>query len=285
MCESVDPTLCKLRCEKALAKHPACAAEAKAVTDCAATTGCWTCPVDELHLTGCDAERKTYELCSACLHTPGESLCGYCGKEKCCAEGKAILQTKDGLGFADCLDLCNGNPACTAGCKSAFPDAAKATDAYLACLGTPCPAACGVSSSGTDVLREYCKSTIAVCKLGTTQSDCEKNTRQAAASFGCGEYLWKQMECDLAKGIKCDTTTGYPVSDPTCAAIVDSCPHTMCINVSSPDGSCTEGCGDWKAQCQPGGTSCECIFGKNKGKKFTLGAACDSNAMELACSI
>lgn len=283
LCDAVDPALCKLRCEKSLAQHPTCAKEALAVTECAAKTGCWSCPAFQLALSGCDPERKALLTCTTCLQTGNESLCSYCGKENCCAEGKAMVQAKDGLGFADCIEECSVSN-CLAICKAAFPDAGKAADAFQACLATPCPAACGGSSSGTDVVREYCKAAIAACKLGLTQDNCELSMRQMSSISRCGESRWKQMECDLAKGIKCDST-GSPVMDPTCEAILDSCAFIACTSGGSGDGSCWAGCDDWGAKCEAGGKSCECTGGKNIGKKFTLSTPCDEQAMELTCSL
>ena len=120
--------------------------------------------------------------------------------------------------------------------------------------------------------------------LGLTQDNCELSMRQMSSISRCGESRWKQMECDLAKGIKCDST-GSPVMDPTCEAILDSCAFIACTSGGSGDGSCWAGCDDWGAKCEAGGKSCECTGGKNIGKKFTLSTPCDEQAMELTCSL
>ncbi|MBK7581670.1 MAG: hypothetical protein IPI67_15860 [Myxococcales bacterium] len=168
-------------------------------------------------------------------------------------------------------------------CKTVHPVAGALTDKYLACLATPCPAACGQSGNGTDVVRGWCTLAIATCSLSVTQADCEKALAQSSALSGCGEATWKSLECDLQKGLKCDAT-GYPTSDPTCSAIADSCAHVPCAGGGTSDGSCGWGCDDWQAHCGPGGLDCECTAGKNKGKKLTLTSACDEVALELGCS-
>lgn len=285
MCAQEDPAICKLHCEKSLAKQPTCASEAQAVIDCAAGNGCISCPFMDPVLEGCDTQRQAYYVCSACLHDPAETLCTACGKENCCTELTDVAKASDSVPFAQCLDLCNGNAGCSSACKAAYPIAGAATDQYLACLATPCPAACNQSANGTDVVRDWCKAAATTCTLGITQAECEKNLAQASSITGCGEYMWKALECDLQKGLTCDSSTGYPKSDPTCTAIVDSCPHVGCGSFFSPDGSCGTGCGDWKASCQAGGLDCECTFGKNVGKKLTLTKPCDEVALELGCSL
>lgn len=282
ICEVLDPAVCKLRCEKQLAKYPACAKESQAVVDCAANAGCFTCPFETPQLGGCDAERQAEAACTVCEHTPGESLCSYCGKNNCCAAAKAITLAKDFTGWADCIELCSGTSSnCATICGSAFPDAGKAADAYKACLATPCPAACNASAAGSDVVRDFCKAVVS-CGGTLSLAECEQSMRVWGSN--CGEYHWKALECYLAKGVQCDATTGI-VTEPSCEAIRDSCPSTKCFSSGMPSGECTEGCGDWAASCAAPGTSCECTFGKNLGKKFTVATACDSGAMELACSL